>query len=574
MTTNRSELTHLQFSKNQFWCLKVAGPDHSGQKEFCGNRSICFLRLGLSVGYDYLSLGTEDFRFKENTNGYRSFIDASDVQLSINYGESLELTCTFVDDGDPPEPEFQKITSVSKDSHSLSTSESTDLKLRVKFLSLEFVKNGWYGCADARADFSIGNTGDPIVAWIYFNDTTNASREMSHLTPAEADLTSETNCALSRPLLQPTFMQNESARGMLADWAFDPKINSILKHAPVTEFHQSSCSNRVKRFFYHLFVFVRIPQRASIILEHELQNFRVDYSMRVKCAITVDLKDEFEFQWSSPRNLSFYKILPPDRKLVRNNKTEIVSELFQERTTLDDRGEYTCRVKTQNNSYETKAYIYVYEGASYYFEVIPSNKSFIVQSGKSVELSANIGGTVVVCGTFCGFDASSKPEIDWYHPDGTHIKSNAKFHLRNFTSKTSLNITNVTVQDAGNFSLRVAKGKKSVTFSLIVIGLDVELKIRTSYTFNKKISLQCKVQGYPLANNSWLYTKCPHQPSQENCTEVELKGSTSKLENSTNLQEITVDTVIDAPGSIRCIACNTQVGCIFSEKNITIKGMV
>ncbi|KAJ8673406.1 hypothetical protein QAD02_004668 [Eretmocerus hayati] len=470
----------------------------------------------------YVDCNTQDLN---DINGLRSFVDSSDVELTINYGEFLELTCTYVINGDPPEPEFQKIMSASEDSHSLSTSESTDLKLRVKFLSLEFVKKGWYGCADARADFFTGNTGDPIVAWIHVNDKKNVSRKMSYSTAAKADLTSETNCTLSIPFLQPTFLQNVSARNVLADWAFDPRINSILKHAPVTEFHQSFCSNRVKRVFYNLFAFVRIPRRASIILTYETQVFHINAEMHIKCSITVGSEDDFEFQWSSPRNLSFYKILPPVGKLIGNHEVELVYELVQIYTTLDDRGEYICRVKSQNNSYEAKAYIYVYEDGSYYLEVTPSNTSFVVRSGESVELSANIGGTVIVCGAGCDPAVYSKPEIDWYHPDGTHIRSNAKFHIRNFVTKTSLNITSVDVQDTGNFSLKVAKGEKVVNFSLVVIGLDVELKIRTSYTFNKKAFLLCQVQGYPLAKTSWLYTKCPQHPSHGECKEVEIEVS-------------------------------------------------
>ncbi|KAJ8673403.1 hypothetical protein QAD02_004665 [Eretmocerus hayati] len=232
--------------------------------------------------------------------------------------------------------------------------------------------------------------------------------------------------------------------------------------------------------------------------------------MNLQCVITIGANDDVSVQWSTPQNSSSLKISLPQRRSAGVGEEKVYSELFEENLTLDHRGEYICRIKSRNNSYETKAYIYVHEPEVYYLELTSSNKSFVVESGKSVEFSANVSG-------------HRKPEIRWYHPDGSGIIRSSKFHIQHFISKTTLNITNVTVQDIGTFSLEVSNWEKVLNFSLLVIGLDVELKIQPNYTFKENATLLCQVQGYPLANITWFRTKCLHH-SHGDCSVAELKS--------------------------------------------------
>ncbi|KAJ8673402.1 hypothetical protein QAD02_004664 [Eretmocerus hayati] len=91
--------------------------------------------------------------------------------------------------------------------------------MKVEFQSLDFIQNGWHACADARADFFIGNTGDPIVAWMYVTSKKNNMilrhsgivadlKDLS--TDGELDSYGDYYCTMKQPQLYSSFMRNGS----------------------------------------------------------------------------------------------------------------------------------------------------------------------------------------------------------------------------------------------------------------------------------------------------------------------------------------------------------------------------
>ncbi|KAJ8673405.1 hypothetical protein QAD02_004667 [Eretmocerus hayati] len=150
-----------------------------------------------------------------HTLGYRGFLDPSDIKLSVD-DELVELTCNHVVDEDFSEIKFRNI-SASTDHTSAQKNQLTyPLLMKVHFESLEFLKNGWHACADARADFFIGNTGDPIVAWIY---VTTDLKELSR--DGELDSYGTFHCDAKRPQPYSSFMRNGSITYEISHQIFD-----------------------------------------------------------------------------------------------------------------------------------------------------------------------------------------------------------------------------------------------------------------------------------------------------------------------------------------------------------------
>lgn len=99
-----------------------------------------------------------------------------------------------------------------------------------------------------------------------------------------------------------------------------------------------------------------------------------------------------------------------------------------------------------------------------------------------------------------------------------------KFQIRDKFSQTVLEIRNVGLQDAGNYTLVASNsgGKKFVNLELIVLDKPtVWFNSSGYYRINVPTRVSCFVDGYPIPTIHWMFRSC-NITTREECSDFEM----------------------------------------------------
>lgn len=86
------------------------------------------------------------------------------------------------------------------------------------------------------------------------------------------------------------------------------------------------------------------------------------------------------------------------------------------------------------------------------------------------------------------FEAFPKPETNWFGPSGALIQSSDKFNITDKKGESDymaiLNINNLTITDAGKYSLKININSALIQWSnttLSVIGMQITIKVQNKF---------------------------------------------------------------------------------------------
>ncbi|KAJ8675278.1 hypothetical protein QAD02_011064, partial [Eretmocerus hayati] len=502
--------------------------------------------------------------------GYKPLIHPNVPERQINEGEPLEITCTSIGEINVIYPEDDAQLEIVTSPHEIIPDDSTESSIKLKFRreSTVFGDTGWYGCADAKATISGNNDyNDPNVSWTYVFVKSN-----SRVFVEGAEFRSVVKTVGSTVILpcrptsrdyHVTLIRGGMESSLDERWKFDPKIGFILKGGFTADTDVYACRVGQDDISAEISFIVKLLQTAPmtppVISDEGLQHVTKGSSLHVKCSITIGIDNRHAFFWTTPRNSTSQKVLEPKSKPLGPNNHLLTSELVVDEVTYDDDGEYICRVKSHTDSSETKVDIHVYDPSIKYIDLTSPKQHFRLTEGSSVIFLANVSGYPM-------------PKLTWFGPDGTEIKNSSETLIRDYQTRTTLNITKVGLKSMGVYYLQAINEAtdRNLTFTLEVLAKPLAMvSVKPFYGLNESASFTCNVQSYPPSKISWVYSRCPNLPSLEDCQQNELKTSTNVIEESSYQQNAQVDTILDMSGKINCTACN-ELGCDSSEQNILV----
>ncbi|XP_046394494.1 vascular endothelial growth factor receptor 1-like [Ischnura elegans] len=157
------------------------------------------------------------------------------------------------------------------------------------------------------------------------------------------------------------------------------------------------------------------------------------------------------------------------------------------------------------------------------------------------------------------YEAVPSPTFEWLSPDGSKIKNSHKYHISTNHLQTILNISSISRNDAGTFTLLGKAGKKERMLHLtLVIKAIPEVKLIGKdgfFLLSKNYDFKCNVFAYPLAKIEWTFLNCT---TYDLCDRKGIPLLTETMQQSNITHEF--NAVASTSGKLICRACN-QLGC-------------
>ncbi|KAJ8672911.1 hypothetical protein QAD02_004172 [Eretmocerus hayati] len=486
--------------------------------------------------------------YQADCQGYRSYLIPREIQLLINDAEFGYIRCTFIGENSPHSNSLNYTITGADDGLGTGapvTFNKTVMKLNILSEQLDmFKRTGWYACAESGAEIYDQDRDEPIVAWIHVEDTLDLSKLITDgknfPKNVEIERVGTISCNITTSLSYSPTKQciwANKVKDILDVTNFHRKAKSSLL-SQAKPFNQYLCQHYGIHIPLRMSVYLKLPQRASMILVNGSQYISSGSTLRVKCMITLSVGHSYFFTWAIPQKPSSYKVSPIIVEKTESDMLTIVSELVKDNATRADEGEYMCNVEIDADSHETRAYIYVI--------------------GDPVEFSVNV----------IGYPA---PTITWRGPDGVDVMLGSKYTVRHFSSRTALSIEKAQINDMGWFTVfaETSQCKNESDFYLVVIDLEVSLTAQPWYMLNEDATFTCESMGHPLSKNiSWFYTKCSQLDSVPSCQQIEVKEQPLIVDRPKYQVSSRATIVLDSSGKIECTACNEHI-CRSSEINFT-----
>ncbi|XP_023245097.1 vascular endothelial growth factor receptor kdr-like [Copidosoma floridanum] len=290
--------------------------------------------------------------------------------------------------------------------------------------------------------------------------------------------------------------------------------------------------------------------------------------LNLTCTVQIRRESFYIISWEIPHNVTSRKIINTvqvEEKGFYNLVNLITSELIINNVTHDDRGNYTCKIRSSFDEEESlDTHVCVFDPNKPYINLSSDNLNIHSDTGKSVTFLALV-------------DAYPIPTLKWTHPLGYIIRP----HLWNTImsdneTMSRLTILNIAEYDTGFFTLTAKNDKivKELKFYLDVHGKPTvrfdKTYLTSYYSFNKTAKFVCLVDRHPKSNISWTKINYWTKTLTLDLTEHNLQGIETDVQNSNFKQKSTVELKqLVTSGVITCKACNSY-GCTSASKEIRI----
>ncbi|XP_023245096.1 hemicentin-1-like [Copidosoma floridanum] len=247
----------------------------------------------------------------------------------------------------------------------------------------------------------------------------------------------------------------------------------------------------------------------------------------------------------------------------------ITSELIINNVTHDNRGNYTCKIRSSFDEEESlDTHVCVFDTNKPYINLTSDNLNIHSDDGKSVTFLALV-------------DACPIPTLKWTHPGGYTIHPYWRnLRMSNYGTMSKLTLLNIDKDDTGFFTLTAKHDKieKDLKFYLDVYGKPTvrfdKTYLTSYYSFNKTAKFVCLVDRHPKSNISWTKINYWTKTETLDLTEHNLQGIETDVQNSNFKQKSTVELKqLVTSGVITCTACNSY-GCASTSKEIRIADKV
>uniref|UniRef100_A0A0K2U975 Platelet-derived growth factor receptor-like protein n=1 Tax=Lepeophtheirus salmonis TaxID=72036 RepID=A0A0K2U975_LEPSM len=317
--------------------------------------------------------------------------------------------------------------------------------------------------------------------------------------------------------------------------------------------------------------FVPRPHINKTLTRH----ISVGKSFKLSCSVTVDLEVLVQLSWRTPNSKSRYsgrleEPNPNSRNLsMGGTHLKIVEQsLIIHDATLDDQGSYECKVTDHSkNTQTTREFVHILKEEESYLRIYYDGYQTIERGGVELKRDDPVQWVVHI-------EAYPKPNVTWFGPDGKKIAEYGRRKRKDFAidtffggpnERTMLQIKNLAIDKAGNYSVRVQNEKhvKVEHFELVIsVEPKVELFVEDFYggffEFSYEYTIKCSGTGSPTPDVNWLFQSCS---SYNNCEGSEnakvLTNFNNRIREVVHTQDSTLKIVARKSGRVICQSCNS-----------------
>ncbi|XP_065345799.1 vascular endothelial growth factor receptor 1-like isoform X2 [Cloeon dipterum] len=256
------------------------------------------------------------------------------------------------------------------------------------------------------------------------------------------------------------------------------------------------------------------PPHISITTDNEHGHIAEGNSyFTLNCSVNLNNEVKFVLEWITPNNEAQkegrLRISEMISSLEDGHKTSAFRTLTVEHLQSSDAGLYYCKITDHNGHFNLDSYnVTVHARDVTYLEVEGTRADR--------ETVAFVEDNYVQW--LVKFRSHPPATVMWLDPKKQPIPSDSpKYKITNLINESLLRISNISFNDAGNYSLILDNGynDKRLVYHLVIEGKPI-IKVVTNATQfrpDQNYVLQCEVEAYPAPTITWTYASCQSKTS-------------------------------------------------------------